>query len=156
EVYGVATHYAELRLAAPGRHVVRVCAGVSCRVNGSLDLLSDLGRRLGVAAGHTTADGAITLEEADCSFVCSAAPAVEVDHAYLGAPTVDAVLAACRAPHDGHPALPSGMAMNGPLAATDTASTTVTPTSGATARVRLDALVARARERETASTRLLV
>ena len=27
EVYGVATHYPELRLAAPGRHVVRVCAG---------------------------------------------------------------------------------------------------------------------------------
>src|SRR5262245_35763435 len=116
EVYGVATHYPEFRLAAPGRHVVRVCGGVSCRVNGSLDLLADLGRRLGVAAGHTTADGAITLEEADCCFVCSVAPVVEVDHAYLGGPTVDAVLAACRPAHDGHAARPSGMAMTGPLA----------------------------------------
>jgi NADH:ubiquinone oxidoreductase subunit E len=73
EVYGVATHYPELRLAAPGRHVVRVCAGVSCRLNGSLGLLQEFGRRLGVATGHTTPDGAVTLEEADCCFVCGVA-----------------------------------------------------------------------------------
>src|SRR5574342_1161944 len=53
EVHGVATHYPELRLAAPGRHVVRVCGGVSCRVNGSLGLLRELERRLGVPAGQT-------------------------------------------------------------------------------------------------------
>jgi NADH-quinone oxidoreductase subunit F len=156
EVYGVATHYPEFRLAAPGRHVVRVCAGVSCRVNGSLDLLADLGRRLGVSAGHTTADDAITLEEADCCFVCSVAPVVEVDHAYLGGPTVDQVLAACRGPHDGHAALPAGMAMTGPLAAPDAASANTAQTPGSTARARLDALVIRARERETGATRLLV
>ena len=115
EVYGVATHYPELRLVAPGRHVVRVCAGVSCRVNGSLTLLTELERRVGVAAGHTTADGEVTLEEADCCFVCSVAPVVEVDHAYLGAPTADAVLAACRAPHAAPLQVPFGAAMTGPL-----------------------------------------
>ncbi len=117
EVYGVATHYPEFRLAAPGRHVVRVCGGVSCRVNGSLGLLAELEQRLGVSVGHTTADGEVTLEEADCCFVCSVAPVVEVDHAYLAGPTADAVLAACRAPHGAHAALPSGMAVTGPLAA---------------------------------------
>src|SRR5438093_13704306 len=39
EVYGVATHYPELRLAPRGAHLVRVCTGLSCRVNGGLGLL---------------------------------------------------------------------------------------------------------------------
>ena len=86
-------------------------------MNGSLGLLAELERRLGVSAGHTTADGEVTLEEADCCFVCSVAPVVEVDHGYLGGPTADAVLAACRVPHSAHAALPAGMATTGPLAA---------------------------------------
>ena len=156
EVYGVATHYPEFRLAAPGRHVVRVCGGVACRVNGSLGLLAELEQRLGVSAGHTTTDGEVTLEEADCCFVCSVAPVVEVDHAYLGGPTADTVLAACRAPHGAHAALPAGMAVTGPLAAGGDAPALVAAPSGATARARLEALVTRARQRETSTTRLLV
>jgi NADH-quinone oxidoreductase subunit F len=154
----VATHYPELRLAEPGRHVVRVCAGVSCRVNGSLALLRELEQRLGVETGHTTADGEVTLEEADCCFVCSVAPVVEVDHAYLGAPSADAVLAAARAPHAGHPALPFGIAMTGPLAvaATVAAPTKALLPAGTTARARWEALVARARRAEAGETRLLV
>ncbi len=171
EVYGVATHYPELRLAAPGRHVVRVCAGVSCRVNGSLALLEELGRRLGVGAGQTTADGEITLEEADCCFVCSVPPVVEVDHAYLGGPTVDAVLAVCRRPHETHPAVPFGAAMTGPLAAAHVPLARYPPGTehwiglesmvapGAvpvTARARLEALVAQARAHQSSRTTLLV
>jgi NADH:ubiquinone oxidoreductase subunit F (NADH-binding)/NADH:ubiquinone oxidoreductase subunit E len=157
EVYGVATHYPELRLAAPGRHLVRVCAGVSCRVNGSLELLRELEARFGARAGHTTGDGEVTLEEADCCFVCSVAPVVEVDHAYLGAPTADAVLAACRAPEGAHPPVPFGAAMTGPLAA----ATGATPAeaaapAGATARARLEALAARAHRAAAGRTRLLV
>jgi NADH-quinone oxidoreductase subunit F len=157
EVYGVATHYPELRLAAPGRRVVRVCAGVSCRVNGSLELLTDLGCRLGVAAGHTTADGEVTLEEADCCFVCSVAPVVQVDHAYLGAPTADAVLRACRDAHRAHPPVAHGMAMTGPLAAgTDAAPTPTAIPPGATALERLRTLVTRAHRAAATRTRLLV
>jgi NADH-quinone oxidoreductase subunit F len=157
EVYGVATHYPELRLAAPGRHVVRVCAGVSCRVNGSLELLADLARRLGVPAGQTTADGEVTLEEADCCFVCSVAPVVEVDHAYLGGPTADAVLRACRDALGAHPPVAHGMAVTGPLAAgTDAAPTPAAGSSGATARDRLATLVTRADRGASSRARLLV
>ena len=39
EVYGAATSYTELRTARPGTHVVRVCTGLSCRVNGGNELL---------------------------------------------------------------------------------------------------------------------
>src|SRR5256885_13901242 len=60
EVWGVATHYPELRLARPGRRVVRVCTGVACAVLGAGDLLAACERRLGVSAGETAADGSVT------------------------------------------------------------------------------------------------
>src|SRR5438093_262830 len=76
EVWGVASHYPELRLARPGRRIVRVCTGVSCRVVGGRELLAACEQRLGVRAGQTSADGAATLEELDCAFACSVAPVV--------------------------------------------------------------------------------
>src|SRR3972149_1669742 len=50
EVWGVATHYPELRLTPPGRRLVRVCAGVSCRIGGGAPLLR--GRGGGPAAAR--------------------------------------------------------------------------------------------------------
>jgi NADH:ubiquinone oxidoreductase subunit F (NADH-binding)/NADH:ubiquinone oxidoreductase subunit E len=84
EVYGVATHYPEFRLSRPGRRVVRVCVGLSCRARGALDVLAACERRLGLAAGATTADGAITLERLDCAFDCAVAPVVEVEGEHHG------------------------------------------------------------------------
>jgi NADH-quinone oxidoreductase subunit F len=107
EVYGVATHYPEFRLIQPGRRVVRVCVGLSCRVRGGLDVLAACERRLGVAAGATTPDGAVTLERLDCAFDCAMAPVVEVEGEHRGrveAGAVDGLLAA-----PPHPTLsPSG------------------------------------------------
>ena len=84
EVWGVASHYPELRLTRPGRRLVRVCTGVSCRVRGGRELLAACAERLGVAAGSTAADGSVTLEEMDCAFACAVAAVVEVDHRYRG------------------------------------------------------------------------
>jgi NADH-quinone oxidoreductase subunit F len=98
EVYGVATHYPEFRLTEPGRRVARVCVGVPCRILGSLDLLAALERRLGVAAGATTADGAWTLEAFDCAFNCSMAPVAEVDGRHLGRLAADDVARVLGAP----------------------------------------------------------
>ncbi len=107
EVYGVATHYPEFRLSRPGRRVVRVCVGLSCRVRGSQDILAACERRLGIPAGATTPDGAITLERLDCAFDCAMAPVVEVEGEHRGrveAGGVDRLLGALP-----HPALsPSG------------------------------------------------
>ncbi|HJR00006.1 MAG TPA: NAD(P)H-dependent oxidoreductase subunit E [Methylomirabilota bacterium] len=107
EVYGVATHYPEFRLTRPGRRVVRVCVGLSCRVRGGLDVLTACERRLGIAAGATTADGAVTLERLDCAFDCAMAPVVEVEGEHRGRVEPGAVEALLVAPP--HPALsPSG------------------------------------------------
>ena len=84
EVYGVATHYPEFRLAPPGKRIVRVCTGVSCRIAGSLEMLRACERRLGISADATTADGAVTLERLDCAFNCSVAPVVEAEGKQYG------------------------------------------------------------------------
>ena len=105
EVWGVATHYPELRLTAPGRRVVRVCVGLSCRARGGLDVLAACERRLGTPAGETTPDGAVTLERLDCAFDCAMAPVVEVEGDHRGRMTVEAVEAILGAPRP-HPAPP--------------------------------------------------
>jgi NADH:ubiquinone oxidoreductase subunit F (NADH-binding)/NADH:ubiquinone oxidoreductase subunit E len=84
EVWGVATHYPELRLTRPGKRLVRVCTGVACTVLGARDLLAACERHLGVRAGETAADGSTTLEELDCAFACGVAPVIEVDHVRRG------------------------------------------------------------------------
>ncbi|MGH7415147.1 MAG: NAD(P)H-dependent oxidoreductase subunit E, partial [Candidatus Rokuibacteriota bacterium] len=108
EVYGVATHYPEFRLAQPGRRMVRVCVGLSCRARGGLEVLAACERHLGIAAGATSTDGAITLEPLDCAFDCAMAPVVEVDGEHRGRMEGRAVAAMLDArPH--HPPLsPSG------------------------------------------------
>jgi len=145
EVYGVATHYPELRLAPRGQHLVRVCAGVPCRANGGLGLLDALGGALGVLAGGTTADGRVTLEAADCCFVCGVAPVVEVDHQYLSGPSVDAVLAACQ----DAPGAAAELAIPHPIFSVRDGAT-------GTCLGRLEALGAQARARRRAGPRLLV
>jgi NADH:ubiquinone oxidoreductase subunit F (NADH-binding)/NADH:ubiquinone oxidoreductase subunit E len=107
EVYGVATHYPEFRLTEPGRRVVRVCVGLSCRARGGLDVLAACEQRLGIAADATTPDGAVTLERLDCAFDCAMAPVVEVEGEHRGRVTPGAVDGLLTGPP--HPTLsPSG------------------------------------------------
>jgi NADH:ubiquinone oxidoreductase subunit F (NADH-binding)/NADH:ubiquinone oxidoreductase subunit E len=81
EVWGVASHYPEFRLARPAARIVRVCTGLACRARGGLDLLADAARQVAGAPSE------VTLEEMDCAFACAVAPVVEVDHRYHGAVT---------------------------------------------------------------------
>jgi NADH-quinone oxidoreductase subunit F len=84
EVWGVATHYPEFRLARPGRRLVRVCTGLSCAALGGRELLRACASKLGVSAGSTAADGSVTLGEMDCAFACAVAPVIEVDRVRQG------------------------------------------------------------------------
>jgi len=106
EVWGVASHYPEFRLAKPGRRIVRVCTGVACAARGGERLLERCEQGLGIRASETTHDGAVTLEAMDCAFACAVAPVVEADHAYRGRVTdvaLDALLAAPAAHHAAAP-----------------------------------------------------
>ena len=84
EVYGVATFYAQFRFTPPGRHRLRVCLGTACHVQGGVQMLETVERRLGVCAGETTADGEYDLERVVCLGCCALAPVVTLDEATYG------------------------------------------------------------------------
>ena len=84
EVYGTATFYDMLHTEPVGRYLVSVCTNIACLLNGAQELLEHAEESLGVNAGSTTADGVITLEEAECLADCDRTPCVTVNHRYVG------------------------------------------------------------------------
>lgn len=109
EVYGVATHYPELRLRPRGRRHVRVCTGVACALLGGRALLDALAARLGTTPGAWAEDAPVSLEAADCVFACAVGPLVEVDGALRGRVTpadAEALAAELAAPDGGRAAPP--------------------------------------------------
>jgi NADH-quinone oxidoreductase E subunit len=87
EVRGTATFYDMLHTEPVGRYVVSVCTNIACLLGGALELLEHAESTLGVRAGGTTVDGAITLEEAECLADCDRVPCVQVNHRYVGPQT---------------------------------------------------------------------
>ncbi len=96
KVYGVATFYRSFSLSPRGRHICTVCLGTACHVRGGEAVMEQFERKLGIAAGETTPDGAYTLERVNCLGACALAPLAVVDGRYHGQMTeakVEAVLA---------------------------------------------------------------
>ncbi len=87
EVRGTATFYDMLHTEPVGTHVISVCTNIACLLGGALELLEHAEERLGVRAGGTTADGTVTLEEAECLAGCDRVPCVQVNHRYVGGHT---------------------------------------------------------------------
>jgi NADH-quinone oxidoreductase subunit E len=78
----VASFYDMLHLAPVGRHMVEVCTNVSCALVGAQQVLERFEDALGISAGETTPDGAVTLRPAECLGGCGWATIVSVDHHY--------------------------------------------------------------------------
>lgn len=79
ELYGVATFYAMFRMQPEGKHVVRLCRGTACHVQGSARIGELLQRHLGITEGETTSDGVFSLQYVACLGCCSLAPVMMVD-----------------------------------------------------------------------------
>ena len=75
EVLGTASFYDMLHTEPVGTHVVAVCTNIACLLGGAAELLEHAEASLGINTGGTTADGVITLEEAECLADCDRAPA---------------------------------------------------------------------------------
>lgn len=89
EIYGVATFYAQFRFTPMGKHVMKVCHGTACHVQGADSLDTVVEQKLGVLPGNTTADGAFTVERVACLGCCSLAPVVMIDGEVYGRLTGD-------------------------------------------------------------------
>jgi NADH-quinone oxidoreductase subunit E len=101
EIYGVATFYAQFRFTPMGKHVMKVCHGTACHVQGADSLDTVVEQRLGVTPGSTTADGKFTVERVACLGCCSLAPVVMVDGEVYGRLTGDALGKIIRKAGDG-------------------------------------------------------
>ena len=82
EVEAVASFYTMLRLRETGTHVVSVCTNLSCALVGAQRVVEAFEEELGVGAGETTEDGAVTLRAVECLGGCGYAPVVSIDERY--------------------------------------------------------------------------
>jgi NADH:ubiquinone oxidoreductase subunit E len=78
-VYGVATFYAQFRFTPIGENKIMVCRGTACHVKGSVGILEEIERALGIKEGETTPDGRYSLETVACIGGCSLAPCIMIN-----------------------------------------------------------------------------
>ena len=91
-IYGVATFYAQFRLEPVGKHLIMLCQGTACHVNGSERISAAITQYLGIENGQTTEDGLFTLEHVACLGCCSLAPVIMINGEAYGSLTPDKVV----------------------------------------------------------------
>jgi len=79
---GVASFYDMFHLEPVGQQLVEVCTNVSCALVGAQQVLEAFESELGVRAGGTTDDGAVTLRTIECAGGCGWGTVVAVNHRY--------------------------------------------------------------------------
>lgn len=84
QVAGVLSYYPDLRVAAPGRHLIRICIGESCYANGCGRVLRELQDRLRADVGETAVGGKFTLDTMSCAGNCAVSPTVMIDRDLYG------------------------------------------------------------------------
>ena len=83
KVLGVATFYAQFRLQPVGKHLIMLCKGTACHVNGADRMEKAISEDLGLHDGETTPDGLFTLKQVACLGCCSLSPVMMIgDEAY--------------------------------------------------------------------------
>jgi NADH-quinone oxidoreductase subunit E len=78
KVLGVATFYAQFRLKPVGKHLILLCQGTACHVNGSAAIEEAVRDELAVAEGEITPDGLFTFNNVACLGCCSLSPVMMI------------------------------------------------------------------------------
>ena len=84
QVHQVAEFYKAFSLEPRGKHIITVCLGTACHVQGGDRLVDHVARILDIEPGGTTKDMLFTLEAVNCLGCCSLAPVMTVDGKYFG------------------------------------------------------------------------
>jgi len=74
QIHGVASFYPHFHLTPPPRADVRVCADMSCHLNGACEMRADLERRFAAAR-----PAEVQIREVSCLGRCDSAPAVSIN-----------------------------------------------------------------------------
>lgn len=81
QLFGVATFYAQFRMTPVGRHIIKVCHGTACHVQGADRLNTSLRHILDITDDEvdTASNGSYTVEDVACIGCCSLAPLIVID-----------------------------------------------------------------------------
>ncbi len=83
-LHSIVSFYKSFSLVKKGELVIKVCDGTACHIRGSVKILDELYRLLGLRAGQTDEDGLFTLETVACLGVCAIAPVMLINEDYYG------------------------------------------------------------------------
>lgn len=87
KVMGVATFYSQFRLKKAGKHLILLCKGTACHVNGADAVAKALFEELGIEDGGTTEDGLFSIKEVACLGCCSLSPVMMIGETTYGSLT---------------------------------------------------------------------
>jgi NADH-quinone oxidoreductase subunit E len=76
----IASFYDMFNLEAVGRVTVEVCTNISCAINGAQQVLEGFEEGLGVRAGETSEDGAVSLSTIECAGGCGWPTVIAINH----------------------------------------------------------------------------
>ncbi|UCD04457.1 MAG: NADH-quinone oxidoreductase subunit NuoE [Candidatus Woesearchaeota archaeon] len=98
-IYGVTTFYAKLHTKPTGKYIIEICDSPSCYLNGSLDIIKYLERKLDIKSGQTTQDKKFSLFIDSCIGCCDEAPAMLINgkpYTKLTKEKIDKILKKCK------------------------------------------------------------
>jgi NADH-quinone oxidoreductase subunit E len=81
EIGSVASFYTMYFREKQGKHVVMFCTDLPCALVGAERMMEHIEHKLGCKAGQTTADGKLTVREAECLGGCDHGPVMLIDGA---------------------------------------------------------------------------
>lgn len=91
-IYGVITFYSQFRLIPFGKHIIKICHGTACHVNGAKSITDALMQELKINIGETTEDRNFSLEVVACLGCCSLSPVIMIDNKIYGKLTPGKIL----------------------------------------------------------------
>ena len=83
-LYGMATFYKALSLTPKGENIITVCDGTACHVAGSMVVLDELEKAIGIKPGETTEDLKFSINTVNCIGCCAIAPVMMINDKYYG------------------------------------------------------------------------
>ena len=84
KINGVVTFYSHFSIEPKGQHIIGVCLGTACYVNGSQTILDLLVEMTGSPVNGTSEDGLFSIDATRCMGACGLAPVVSVDGTVYG------------------------------------------------------------------------
>jgi NADH-quinone oxidoreductase subunit E len=91
DIFGIVTFYAQFRLEPLGEHVIKVCHGTACHLNGAERVAESLCQCVGAKEGENSPDGKFTVEKVACLGCCSLSPTIMIDNEVYGRLTPESV-----------------------------------------------------------------